>query len=93
VKYFDWDEEKNQWLMRERGISFEMIVIALEQNQVVMIVPNKHPRTHQKKYIVKIDDYIYVVPFVEDDYKIFFKTIYPSHEETKKYLKNIHDKK
>lgn len=92
MKYFDWDEEKNNWLIKERGISFEMAVIAIEQDQVVAIVQNRHPRTHQKKYIIKIEDYIYVVPYVEDDTKIFFKTIYPSHEETKKYLKNLYDK-
>ncbi len=89
MKYFDWDEEKNQWLIKERGISFEMAVIAIEHDQVVAIVRNKHPRTHQKKLIIRIEDYLYVVPYVEDDEKIFFKTMYPSHEETKKYLKKL----
>ena len=92
MKYFDWDDEKNEWLMRERGISFEMVVIAIEHSQILADVPNKHPRTHQKKYIIKIDEYAYVVPYVEDEVKIFFKTIYPSRQETKKYLKNNYDK-
>lgn len=86
MKYFDWDEAKNQWLITNRGISFESCVTAIEQGDVLAIVPNKHPRTHQKKLIINIDDYAYVVPFVEDEQKIFFKTVYPSNKETKKYL-------
>lgn len=93
MKYFDWDDEKNDWLMRERGISFELCQAALEQGHLLATVPNKHPKTHQKKLIVLINDYVYVVPYVEDKDKIFFKTMYPSHEETKKYLKNYYDKK
>jgi uncharacterized DUF497 family protein len=86
VKYIDWDESKNQWLIANRGISFEMVVTAIEQGGVLADVPNTHPREHQKKYIICIDNYAYVVPYVEDDEKIFFKTAYPSRRETKKYL-------
>jgi uncharacterized DUF497 family protein len=86
VKYFDWDEDKNKWLITNRGISFEMCQAALEQNALLAIVPNKHPRTHQKMFIIKVNDYAYVVPYVEDEHKIFFKTIYPSRKATKKYL-------
>ncbi len=89
MKYFDWDNEKNDWLIKNRGISFEMCQVALEQKMLLAIVPNKHPRTHQKKFIIAINDYAYVVPYVEDDQKIFFKTIYPSRKETKKYLNNL----
>lgn len=92
MKYFDWDDKKNEWLMQERGVSFDLVIVAIEYGHVIANVPNKHPRTHQKKLIIKIDDYIYVVPYVEDDEKIFFKTMYPSHEENKKYLKDQHDK-
>ena len=47
--------------------------------------PAKYPNQHF--YIVEIRQYIYVVPFVEDDAKIFLKTIYPSRKLTKQYLK------
>jgi hypothetical protein len=33
-----------------------------------------------------VDDYIYSVPYIEDDEKIFFKTIIPNRKATKKYL-------
>ena len=88
VKYFDWDDDKNDWLIKNRGISFEMCQAAIEQHQLLAIVPNKHPRSHQKKLIIAINNYAYVIPFVEDEQKVFFKTLYPSRKETKKYLLN-----
>jgi len=38
-------------------------------------------------YVVEIDEYVYLVPFVEDEEKCFLKTIFPSRKMTKKYLK------
>jgi uncharacterized DUF497 family protein len=83
MKYFDWNKEKNLWLIENRGISFETIVACYEQDKVLAVIDGTAPREHQKKLIVQVDDYIFVVPFVEDDFKIFLKTIYPSHEATK----------
>ena len=46
-----------------------------------------HTQEHiKKKLIIAIDQYAYVVPYVEDEEKIFLKTMYASHKETKKYL-------
>jgi hypothetical protein len=33
-----------------------------------------------------MDDYAYIVPFVEDDDRVFLKTIIPSRKLTRKYL-------
>jgi len=90
VKYFDWDDEKNQWLMVNRGISFEYLKELIENGFLVDVTPNHSPYEHQKVFMVRVLDYIYEVPFVEDDQKIFLKTAYPSHESTKKYLPNLH---
>jgi len=85
VKYFDWDEEKNQKLKDERGIGFEDIVTAIDEGR--LLVTLDHPkRENQKIYIVNIEDYAYMVPFVEDEEKKFLKTIYPSRKMTKKYI-------
>ncbi len=92
MKYFDWSEEKNEWLVRERGISFEFIKECIENGQVVGEVFNHPPYQHQRVYLILIDDYVFEVPYVEDDEKIFLKTAYPSHEATKRYLKNKYDK-
>jgi len=37
-------------------------------------------------FVVKIEQYVYLVPFVEDEKEIFLKTIIPSRKATKKYL-------
>ena len=44
---------------------------------------------HQRILAVRIDQYIYAVPYVLDTKKgvIFLKTVYPSRELTKRYLK------
>lgn len=85
MKYIDWDPEKNKWLQENRGISYEECLIAMEHEGLLANIPN-HPRSNQWKFIVKIKGYAYVIPYVEDDEKIFLKTIFPSRKETQKYL-------
>lgn len=88
MKYFDWDFEKNKKLKKERNISFEEILIAIDDNHLLDIVghykKDKYPK--QRIFIVDIDNYAYLVPFVEDEEKIFLKTIIPSRKATKKYI-------
>lgn len=85
MKYFDWDEEKNKKLKHERGIGFEEIAIAIDEDK--LLVTLEHPRKlNQKIYVVNIRGYAYMIPFVEDGEKRFLKTIYPSRKMTKKYL-------
>jgi uncharacterized DUF497 family protein len=89
MKRHDWSEEKNQLLHKERSITFEDVLFQIESGSLIGIIshPNQEDYSHQKVYIVNIDDYIYLVPFVEDDEKVFMKTIIPSRKATKKYLK------
>lgn len=89
MKYYDWDEEKNKLLKKERHISFEEAIIAIDENKIFDIVvhPNQARYPHQKVYIIEINNYVYLVPFVEDMEKYFLKTIIPSRKMTKKYLK------
>lgn len=89
MKYFAWNLEKNEKLKAERGISFEDVINAIFSEKVLDIIenPNKKQYQNQKYYIVDIEDYIYVIPFIEDEEKQFLKTIYASRKLTKKYLK------
>jgi hypothetical protein len=48
--------------------------------------PNKKRYGKQKVMIVEINEYVYLVPFVEDEEKVFLKTIIPSRKATEKYL-------
>ena len=86
AKRFDWDEEKNQKLMQERGISFEAIVAYIEGGNILAVSEGKGKFSHQKQFIIVANNYVYVVPFVEEDDYIFLKTIIPSRKLTKQFL-------
>ena len=88
MKYYDWDDNKNDLLKQTRDISFEEIILSLANNKLLEVVEhsNKQKYPNQKMFVVEERNYAYIVPFVEDDEKYFLKTIYPSREATKKYL-------
>jgi hypothetical protein len=88
MKYYDWNDEKNELLKKLRAVSFEQVVLAIVSGDLIDRIkhPNPEKYPNQKIFLVKIDNYIYSVPFVEDDKKIFLKTIIPNNKETKKYL-------
>lgn len=89
MKYFDWNEEKNKKLKKERNISFEEVIIAISEGGLIDIIDNPSSfHKDQSVFVVKINDYIYYVPFVETEDKIFLKTIIPSRKLKKKYFKN-----
>lgn len=64
------------------------MVLALDNKQLLAIIshPNKNRYPGQQILIVDINHYAYLVPFVEDEEKIFLKTIIPSRRATKKYI-------
>ena len=88
MKYFSWNNEKNQLLKARRNISFEEVVFHIEKNQILDIVehPNQEKYKGQKILILNVNHYAYLVPFVESEQEIFLKTIIPSRKATKKYL-------
>jgi len=91
MKYHNWNNEKNEKLKKERAISFEDIVYFIENGQLLAIInhPNKEKFKHQKMYVVNVNNYIYLVPFVESEKEIFLKTIIPSRKATKQFLEEI----
>ena len=88
MKYFAWNPEKNESLMKERGVSFERIVYLIENNGLLDIVVhlNQDKYPNQKMFIVNLENYAYLVPFVENENEIFLKTVIPSRKATKRYL-------
>ncbi|GAB6282766.1 MAG: hypothetical protein STSR0008_15150 [Ignavibacterium sp.] len=88
MKYFEWNEEKNEKLKSERNISFEIIISQIELGHLLDIIeqPNKEKYKNQNIYVVEYEKYVYLVPYVEDADKVFLKTIIPSRKATKKYL-------
>lgn len=89
MKQFRWDLDKNNKLRRERGISFEEILLAIERGGLVDILqhPNQSKYPNQKLFVVIIRNYAYLVPFVEDDKEIFLKTVIPSRKATREHFR------
>ena len=88
MKYFTWDDSKNEKLKAERGIGFEEIVFLIERGDLLDVLehPNQGRSGGQRIFIVQRDNYVYLVPFVEDERLVFLKTIIPSRKATKQYL-------
>ena len=89
MKLFEWDDDKNKKLKNERGISFEETVFYIANDCVLDIIthPKQNKYPGQKMFVVNIDGYAYLIPFIENKEIIFLKTIIPSRKATKKYLK------
>ncbi len=61
--------------------------MAISEERLLDILPHHNPEKYpnQKLFIVQIRDYIYYVPFVENNEMIFLKNIVPSRKYQKKY--------
>lgn len=82
MKPIFWDDDKNIKLKKERGLSFEAIVIAMERGH--LLATRQHPKyLHQKIFEVELDGYVVAVPYVEDENKIFLKTAFHSRKANK----------
>lgn len=87
---FRWNKEKNEVLKKERGVSFEDVERVISQGVLVKTKnhPNQEKYPHQKIFIIQIEGYPYMIPFVENTEKqeIFLKTIIPSRKLKKEFL-------
>jgi len=85
---FYWNEEKNEILKKERGISFERVVVAIEEGHLIDILehPNKEKYSNQIIIVVEIDGYAICVPCVSEvKGDCFLKTLFPSRKYTEQY--------
>ena len=83
---YEWNQEKNEQLVAQRGISFERVISAIEQGGLVDVLnhPNQKRYPGQMVYVVDVEQYLYLVPFVTDtDGARFLKTIIPSRKATR----------
>ncbi len=88
MDHYKWNKEKNERLKIERGVSFEQITMHIERGDVLDIVAhsNQGKYPNQQLIVVEINDYVYLVPFVENENGKFLKTIIPSRKATRDYL-------
>ncbi len=90
VKTINWDPEKNARLRAERGISFEDVVFHMMVGDILDTLehPNQERYPGQQIHVVAVEDYVFLVPFVETDDEVFLKTIIPSRKATRNYRGN-----
>ena len=88
MKPFRWNIEKNELLRFDRGISFESVVVALETGGLLDLMehPNAAKYPNQKIFLVFIMNYVYLVPFIEEDDHYVLKTMIPSRKATRDYF-------
>lgn len=89
MRRFNWNAEKNQQLIRERGVSFEDVVFFILQGDILDNVkhPNSEKYPGQRIFVISIDEYVHLVPYVESAEEIFLKTVIPSRKATREYLR------
>ena len=89
MKFFSWNSAKNEKLKAERGISFEEILYHIDRGDLLDILENPKQERYpgQRVFVVKVGDYVYLVPFSEGADEVVLRTIIPSRKATRKYLK------
>ena len=89
MKPFRWNPEKNEALRADRNVSFEQVVVAIETGGLLDILahPNQEKYPRQRILVVAVDNYVCLVPFVEDEDCYFLKTVIPSRKATRDYLR------
>ncbi len=73
---------KNERLKKVRGASFEDITGAK-----LIDIGEHHRKEGQSIMFFEYKNYIWAVPYVEDESHIFLKTLYPSRKYTRIYRK------
>ena len=78
MKEIRWNLVKNDKLKKTRGVSFEDLI----NSKLIKILRNPS-RRNQQIMLFEYKDYIWVVPFIEEDMYYFLKTLFPSRKYTK----------
>ena len=88
MKPIRWNPDKSLSLKAERGVSFEEVLSAISQGGLLSVMdhPNRAKYGHQKMLVVRIQDYAYLIPYVESEREIFLKSIMPSRKATRDFL-------
>jgi len=88
MRYFDWSTDKNKLLKEQRDITFEEIVFHILHGGLLDVLehPDKKKYSGQRIFVVNVEGYVFLVPYVETEESVFLKTIIPSRKMTKKYL-------
>ncbi|WP_163370281.1 toxin [Endozoicomonas acroporae] len=88
MKCFNWNAEKNQQLIDQRGKSFEEIIFHIQNGDLLDDIahPNAVDYPHQRVFVVSVLGYAWLVPYVENEKEVFLKTLIPIRKFTRDYL-------
>lgn len=88
MKPISWNAEKNALLKAERGVSFEDVVFHVMAGDILETLdhPNQERYPGQQVHVIVIEEYVYLVPFVESDEEVFLITSIPSRKARKSYF-------
>ncbi|WP_029891679.1 hypothetical protein [Polycyclovorans algicola] len=87
MKSLAWSADKNVLLKAQRGVSLEDVVFHIHAGDLLETFEHTNQARYpgQQVHAVLIEGYVYLVPFIETDDEVFFKTIIPSRKATKRY--------
>jgi hypothetical protein len=93
MKNINWNTEKSRALIESRRICFEDVVFHIEKGDILDDYqhPNQQKYAGQRIMVVGINNYAYLIPYVEDNDEIFLKTIIPSRKATERYFGGKHE--
>jgi len=84
----EWNQEKNEELKADRDLCFEdaEVLILAEDILADLPHPNQDKYPGQRMLYLLIDNYVCVVPYVQEDNTLFLKTMFRSRKATKYFL-------
>jgi len=89
MKRFNWDPAKNEQLKKERDVSFELVILCIEDDRILDVLEHSNPEKYieQKIYVLEMNNYAYLVPFEDRGEERILRTMIPSRKFTNKYLR------
>ncbi len=88
MNLINWNKQKIEWLKKNRGICFEDILFYIDNDFLIDDVEhlNQEKYSGQRMMVFNINEYIFLVLYIENEDEIFLKTIIPSRKATKYYV-------
>jgi uncharacterized DUF497 family protein len=95
MKSINWNTEKSQCLKQSRGVCFEDIVFHIDKGDTLddYSHPNQQKYPGKRIMVIGVDNYAYLVPYVETEDELFLETIIPSRKATERYVGQKHEDK
>ena len=85
---FAWDSDKNQYLLETRGVCFEDVLVLIDAGFVLDVIRHPNPQRYPKQRIIvlRINEYVWLIPYVKRKGERLLKTMIPSRKATREYL-------